>query len=100
MSQLTQSWNKGQIVSFVIRSSLKNKRVLIMFQALVFLLVSLDITLDIVEGLPVKAMIYDLLLEGSILVLVILSTKEFRITLPGKPTGEWTITPSSFSDFM
>lgn len=45
-----------------------------MFQALVFLLVSLDITLDIVEGLPMKAMIYDLLLEGSILVLVILST--------------------------
>lgn len=53
---------------------LQEKMTLTFLQIAVFLMVCADVTFDILEGLPMKAMVFDLFFEGIILIFVLIST--------------------------
>ena len=71
---MTQISDRNQYMANVTKVSLNEKIVLTCLQVAVFIMVCADVTFDVVEGLPMKAMIFDLSLEGSILILVLIST--------------------------
>lgn len=60
----------------VTKSYYKEKLTLTYLLTAVFFLIVADITFDFIEGLPMKDMVFDLLLEGTIL-LVVLYTANF-----------------------
>ena len=53
----------------------KEKLTLTYLLTAIFLLIVADITFDFLEGLPMKDMVYDLMLEGTILFLVLITAK-------------------------
>ena len=76
----------------VTRSNYKEKLTLTYLLIFIFLLIVVDITFDFLGGTPMKDMAFDLILEGSILLLVLFTTnyvwKKFTIELETKETIE------------
>ncbi|MFT6070328.1 MAG: DNA-binding CsgD family transcriptional regulator [Bacteriovoracaceae bacterium] len=76
----------------VTKSYHKEKLTLTYLLTAVFLLIVTDITFDFLEGLPMKAMAFDLILEGSILVLVLITAnyvwKKFTSEIETKESVE------------
>ena len=60
----------GSTMTNVTFDSNKERSNLTIFLAVIFLLVSIDIGMDIASGLPFKGMVLDFVLEGSILLTI------------------------------
>lgn len=76
----------------VLNSHYKEKLILTYLLSIIFLLIVLDITLDFMGGLPMKDMALDLLLEGSILIVVLYTAnyvwKKFQVEKENKESVE------------
>jgi DNA-binding CsgD family transcriptional regulator len=76
----------------VTKSYYKEKLTLTYLLSAVFLLIVADITFDFLEGLPMKDMAFDLILEGTILLLVLFTAnyvwKKFTTEIENKESVE------------